>query len=254
MGDNEPTPFAAAWDEYAARSKPSAGRWPGDEWGSPELWRAWFQRLMVPAGVAQWRRAVEIGQGGGKYTALVLEAGCHEVMACDVSKQFLDVCAKRFAQEVADGRLRLRPIAEDDPYALQAAARDADWLGTIDAIYSIDTLVHVEFTAIAAYLLAATELLRIGGHVILTFADGTSDAGFRKLVADADRTIKDRGHPRTGCFRWISPELARSTASRMGFDVLICDLDPEHQRDGHLLARFADPDRASAARALRAPR
>lgn len=249
----DPSPFAASWDEYAGRSKPAAGKWPGDEWGSPNLWRAWFDRLFVPAGVEQWRRAVEIGQGGGKYTALVLESGRGEIAACDVSQRFLDVCAQRFATEIAAGRLRLRRIAEDDPRALQGVARELGWLGTVDAVYSIDTLVHVEFTAVAAYLCAATELLRPGGHLILTFADGTSDAGFKKLVGDIDRVVRDHGHPRTGCFRWVSPELIRTTATRLGFDVLICDLDPEHHRDGHLLARFADPARAAAARALRAP-
>lgn len=85
----------------------------------------------------------------------------------------------------------------------------------------------------------------------MTFADGTSVAGFHKLVLDLDRVIGDRGHPRTGCFRWFSPQLVQATAERMGYQVLICDVDPEHRRDGHLLARFVDPERAAAVRAVR---
>ncbi|MBI5850927.1 MAG: class I SAM-dependent methyltransferase [Planctomycetes bacterium] len=197
----DPSPFAASWDEYAGRSKPAAGKWPGDEWGSPNLWRAWFDRLFVPAGVEQWRRAVEIGQGGGKYTALVLESGRGEIAACDVSQRFLDVCAQRFATEIAAGRLRLRRIAEDDPRALQGVARELGWLGTVDAVYSIDTLVHVEFTAVAAYLCAATELLRPGGHWILTFRrrhrsrrEGPRASAHRLLPLGLARTHPYDGH------------------------------------------------------------
>jgi SAM-dependent methyltransferase len=244
-------PFAESWDAYARGSNRIPGVWPGDEWGDPALWQAWFERLFVPAGVQEWSRAIEIGQGGGKYTAKVLASGCREVLACDVAAQFIDVCRERFPTEVAQGRLHLRQIDEGDPYALQTACRELQWHGQADAVYSIDTLVHVEFTAVAAYLLAATELLRPGGHFLMTFADGSSAAGFHKLVLDIDRVVHDHGHPRTGCFRWVTPELVRITSERMGFEVLLCDLDPVHQRDGHLLARFADPKTAAAVRAMR---
>lgn len=246
-------PFADSWNSYADAANRGPGTWPGDEWGDAQLWRAWFDRLFVPAGVGRWSKAIEIGQGGGKYTAMAFAAGCREVLACDVSDRFLEVCRERFAPELAQGRLHLRCIDETDPDSLQRAADELQWRGQVDAVFSIDALVHVEFTAIAAYLLAATELLRPGGHFLMTFADATSEPGFRKLVQDIDRVVRERGHPRTGCFRWLAPELVRSVAQRMGFEVLICDLDPAHGRDGHLLAKLVDPERASLVRSLRLP-
>ncbi len=243
--------FGAAWDDYARRTAPASGAWPGDEWGDEKLWSAWFRRLFEPFGVAGWKRAIEIGPGSGKYTSRVLAAGPCEVLALDVSEQFQSLCARRLAAEVAARRLHLKLIDERDPHALRAAARERGWLGGVDAVVSIDTLVHLTTTQIAMLLLDATEALRPGGVFIGTFADATSPAGRKKLVADIDRVVAAGGSPDTGCFHWTSPEAIRSLGRAFGYDVPLCELDPEHGRDGLFVLRFADATRAAEARAAR---
>lgn len=244
--------FASAWDDYAARSQPPPGGWPGDEWGDERLWSAWFTRLFEPCGVAKWRRAIEVGQGAGKYTARVLAAapGC-ELLAIDVSERFQTLCARRLAAEVAAGRLHFARVDErdSDPVAREAARRD--WSGSVDAVFSIDTLVHLTMHQLAALLLGATAALKPGGWFIGTFADGTSEGGLRKLISDVPRVLAAGGDPATGCFHWSSPQAIAALARCCGFEVVRCDLDPEHRRDGHFVLRLADLAAAAAARARR---
>ena len=202
-------------------------------------------------GVSEWHRAVEVGQGTGKYTRLVLEASSCEVLCCDVSQTFLDLCAQRLQAHAS--RLHLACIEGRDPDAIRGAADQQGWLGSADAVYSIDALVHLPFTTVANTMLAATEVLREGGRFITSFAHGLTEAGFAKLVGDIDRTMRAGGHPETGCFHWISPELIRTTATRMGYEGDVCDADPAHHRDGHFVARLVDPELAKRARGLRQP-
>ena len=237
-----------AWDSYVESAKTRGEKWPGDDWGDEELWRLWFERLFVPFGVATWERAIEIGQGTGKYTKQVLRAGPTHVLACDVSSHFLELCGERLTDYVSTKRLHLRRIKENDPCALQAAVRELGWSGHVDALFSIDTMVHLSFTAVACYMLAGTEVLRRDGYLIFTFANGRSGPGLRKMIQDMDQTVRGGGHPGTFCFHWISPELVRSTASFMGYSVEICDLDPHHGRDGHFVGMFTDPEKAEQAR------
>jgi SAM-dependent methyltransferase len=233
--------FAAAWDSYVAGAPAPAGRWPGDEWGDATLWRAWFERLFEPFGVRQWQRAIEIGPGGGKYTERVLAAGPVTLAALDVSPAFQSVCAKRLAAPIAAGRLRQRLIDERDPDAVAGAAAELGWLGQVDAVFSIDTLVHLTTTQIAALLRSAVRALRPGGVFVGTFADATSQPGLGKLLADVDRVVRAGGDPATGCFHWTSPEILRGLAERCGYEVVLCDRDPRHGRDGHFVFRLAPP-------------
>jgi SAM-dependent methyltransferase len=251
-GPAAPARFAAAWDRYVAQSVPGGVQWAGDEWGDEALWQAWFARLFVPHGVASWRRAIEIGPGGGKYTQRVLDAGNATVAALDVSAAFQQVCAQRLAAHVANGRLLLRLVDERDPDAIERVAGELGWLGTVDAVFSIDTLVHLTTTQIAALLLSATRALRPGGVFVGTFADATSARGLDKLLADADRVVRAGGDPATGCFHWTAPEVMRALARRCGYEVALCDLDPAHARDGHFVLTFRDAAAAAAAKAARA--
>lgn len=242
--------FQKAWDRYAAKAARGSD-WAGDEWGRPELWQSWFERLFRKTQVESWARAVEIGQGTGKYTRLVLEAGKCEVLACDVSSVFLDYCRRRQASFVEQRRLHLALIKENDPRSIQDACAARGWSGEVDALYSMDALVHLPFTQIACYMLAGTEVLRLGGHLLFSFADGTSAAGHAKLLADIDQAVVRSCDPATACFHWNSPQLIRTFAERIGYEVLVCDLDPIDGRDGHFVARLVDRQLGVAARAAR---
>src|SRR5437870_2344780 len=87
--------YGSQWDNYVRTWGDSASgqlAWPGDEWGTPQTWERVFNWLFVPAEVASWKRAVEIGPGSGKYTLKVLESSPAEVRAYDISGRFLEVC------------------------------------------------------------------------------------------------------------------------------------------------------------------
>ena len=250
--DAKPKPhFATAWDRYVDVAKQAGQAWPGDDWGDATLWDAWCRRLLLDHGAATWRRAVEICQGTGKYTSRLLAASSCTVLACDVSERFLSLCRDRLAEHVASGRLRTRLIDERDPDGVAAAVGNEHWTGAVDAVFSIDTLVHLTFTQLTAIMLAATSALKDRGLLAFTFACGTSEPGRKKLLADLDRVLKEGSNPTTGCFHWVSPELVRTTAEALGFQVLVCDVDPMHGRDGHFVGRFVDGARAMNAQALR---
>jgi SAM-dependent methyltransferase len=245
--------FASAWDAYVAGSNAPDGRWPGDEWGDEYLWNAWFERLFAAFGVDEWERAVEIGQGAGKYTERVLRGSSTQILALDVSPAFQELCKRRLAHDIAEGRLLLRQVDERDPDALARAVEAAGWTGHVDAVFSIDTLVHLTITQLTALLLGATKALRAGGLFIGTFANATSRRGQDKLLADIDRVMRAGGDPSTGCFHWSSPDLISALGIRCGYTVELCDADPAHERDGHFVLRFTDPAAAAEALASRRP-
>lgn len=251
VAEGEDRGFGKAWDSYVDTAKRDGQLWPGDDWGEASLWDAWFRRLLLDFGAATWSRAVEVGQGTGKYTARTLAAGTGEVLACDVSARFLELCAERLADYVRAARLHLRQIGERDPDGLRNAVQAHGWDGTVDAVFSIDTLVHLTFTQVAAVMLNAALCLRDGGVLAFTFACGTSTAGMTKLVTDLDRVIRAGSDPMTGCFHFVSPDMVRGVAEAMGFDVAICDVDPLHGRDGHFVGHLRDRARAVACDGLR---
>lgn len=242
--------YGNSWDEYVVRARANGHEWPGDEWGDPDLWRRWFDVLFVPFGVAEWSRAVEIGQGTGKYTRLALDAGCETILACDVAQSFLDLCRDRLADDVAKGRVAVALLDERDPQALRNVVVEHGWEHEVDAVFSIDALVHVPFTFIASYLLQASAVLRENGRFITTFANGVTDAGQHKLLDDVDRVVRAGASPDSGCFHWIAPDLIARTAESIGYRVDVCGPDPVHGRDGHFVATLVDLDRANAARTL----
>jgi cyclopropane fatty-acyl-phospholipid synthase-like methyltransferase len=138
-----------------------AGRaWVGDEWGTPAGWRQTFTELFRPADVAAWRHAVELGPRSGKYTIPVLEASGAAVRAYDVSPAFLDSCARRCREWITTGYLTLRHLPGVRADELLQDLRHAGWTDRrVDAVYSIDAMVHVDLQYLIAYLLTATLVL-----------------------------------------------------------------------------------------------
>jgi SAM-dependent methyltransferase len=130
--------------------------WPlaGDEWseawGGPshQWWQTLFPRLQgyVPAG-----RILEIAPGYGRWTHFLKDL-CDEMVIVDLSQACVDHCSQRFADDdhitafVNDGKSL--EMIED---------------GSIDFVFSFDSLVHVEHDVIEAYVAQlATKLTRNG--------------------------------------------------------------------------------------------
>ncbi|MGE0724558.1 MAG: trans-aconitate 2-methyltransferase, partial [Alphaproteobacteria bacterium] len=195
--------YEAFWDLYVqsvfpqirAATDPAAERlrWPGDEWGTPEIWEKIYEMVFAPAIQPSTARIVEIGPGAGKYTAMVLDRQpAARVLAFDVSPAYLQVLAERLAPAIAAGRLeaiRLEP--EWDHLARAIEARG--WGGSVDLLFSIDAMVHVDLQYLVAYWTCAARVLRPGAALIMSVADATSPHGFAKLMADVPTYFAAQG-------------------------------------------------------------
>jgi hypothetical protein len=241
--------YSRFWDTYVVeqfeRNKRAVGRdfeYPGDEWGSPTEWEAQFQRLFTPAGVHEWERAIEIGQGSGKYSIKVLSQSAAVLHAFDVSAEFLKVCERRCQDWVRRGRLRLNLLNTDRPDYILAETTRHGWRRRVDGFYSIDSMVHVDLQYLVSYLITAGLVLRPGGKLILTLADATSDAGWRKLLEDIKPFFPLQGRP-SAKFEWLNPFFVVQILMRIGFTV---DLVDALHRDMRIVARLGDPAKADA--------
>lgn len=216
--------YANEWDKYV-EDHPLK---PGDEWGSPAMWESIFGRYFY--GVGTWKRAIEIGAGAGKYTKKVLDtAHSCEIAAVDVSKRFLDVLMENVSKPVymKDGRLRVHPfLLEFDKIAsyspLAEVCGKKDWpLATVDAVYSIDAMVHVEWPLVVSYIDSAYQVLRQGGVIILSLANACSEGGFAKLKNEIPLLYRANLNP-DGKFHYTSPEMVIKALER-GFNIETLD-------------------------------
>lgn len=218
--------YSRHWDQYIEREwdvirqqRGDEVEWPGDEWGNPEAWEHIFQTLFVRYGaVDTWQRAVEIGQGAGKYTVKVLGNPDVNVRAYDVSARFLEVCAERCQDHVKSGRLDLRQIDVSAPDFLMSDLQD--WRRQIDALYSIDAMVHVDLQYLMAYLITAAALLRQDGKLVMTLATTGTEEGFTRLANDVSRYWSAQGRPTgSGKLEWVSGSMLESLLPRLGFEI-----------------------------------
>jgi hypothetical protein len=226
------------WDRHVETWAGAEGLdWPGDEWGTPELWEQLFEKMFVPFGVADWASAVEIGGGSGKYTEKVLSRSDPvHVIDFDVSGKFLDVCRRRLASYVDSGRLELVPIPSKRSSEVFLEIERRGLVRQLDGFYSIDSMVHVDLQYLIAYLITAALTLRPGGHLILTLADATSERGFAYLVARMASLYPRQGEP-TAKFEFLSPEIVRFVLGRLGFEITFFEhLFPG--RDIHVVAKL----------------
>lgn len=228
--------YVADWDQHFSRQ----GRleWPGDEWGSSKVWEAVHRRMFVPAGLEQWRRAVEIGPGSGKYTLQALRNPELTVRAYDVSRSFLDICGQRCEAAIQEARLSLHLLHLEHPYELLADLTAAGWRREVDAFFSIDTMVHVDLQDLIVYFITAALTLKPEGKLLVTLSNATSELGFRLLLREISKCYGQSAGP-YGRFRWLSPQIPELILPRLGFRVDSLSTAP---RDIYLIATLTDPE------------
>ncbi len=209
------------WDYYAAKVQPRDDFWPGDEWGSEATWDLLFRRLFEPSGVSGWRRCVEIGAGSGKYSLKTLRASSAELIAADISAGYQSHFRARMEQEGLAHRVT-PVLIDNDSGALLRHIAARNWVGEVDALYSIDAMVHVDLQYLIAYLVTAAHVMREGGKLIMTVANACSRLGFEKLVADARRMFQ-RMHTHSAKFEWMSPDQVQFLLSKLAFEIDIMD-------------------------------
>ena len=259
----------------ALRADPMAGPTPGAEAGRPEGYPEYWtrhasralaagttlrpdgpsvhDRLLANAGGEGWSHAVEIGLGDARYTAEALAASPDlRVLGFDVSPPVLEAAATRLAPHVAAGRLALHRIDPMQPGGLLRLVEEAGLARKVDAVFSIDALVHVGLQYQVAYWVSAALVLKPGGWLILSVADATSAAGFASLVSDLPAALRARGRPGSR-LEYLSPGLVKPLLERCGFEVpYIWNWNPanggDEGRDLYVMARLARPELAEALR------
>lgn len=249
MSDGNPakSTYARNWDRYVDHwddFNNADGRlsWPGDEWGTPESWEQVWTALFVPSGALDWERAVEIGPGSGKYTLMVAERTAASIVAYDVSERFLGICRGRCENLVTTRRLDTVLLAGVDPGEMLADVEARGWRRKLDAMYSIDAMVHVDLQYLIVYFITAGLTLRPGGSLVLSLSNTASDDGFAKLVDDISWTFPTQADPNgSGKFEWVTPDLVDGVLTRLGFAITTAHTNG---RDQHLVAQLVDPDRA----------
>jgi SAM-dependent methyltransferase len=135
----------AAWEDHGEEWS----QWFGD---SDLLWHGVIRpriRHSLPAAVG-----VEIACGHGRCTRF-LAAECEQLIAIDLSQEILDVCAGRLSDldnvtyRVTDGMTL--PVED----------------GSVDFVFSWDSLVHAEADVLDAYVGEIARVLRPGGSAFL---------------------------------------------------------------------------------------
>jgi cyclopropane fatty-acyl-phospholipid synthase-like methyltransferase len=246
--------YGELWDRYVAESFPklqegdSRLTYPGEEWGNEASWQRIFDKLFVPAGVANWDAAIEIGGGGGKYTERVLRANGHvRVFGFDVSKNFLEATGARLTEFVAANRLTLTEIDPVAPDAMFRLIEQAGLVRKLDAMFSIDAMVHVDLQYLFTYWVNAALTLKPGGRILMTLADPTTESGLQKITRDIRKFYKFQGRicPK---FEYLSAEIVRHTLGELGFAIEVLEpwsyWEGRPARDLYLIARLDDTKKA----------
>lgn len=250
--------YGELWDRYVAESFPklqesdSRLTYPGEEWGNEQSWQRIFDKLFTPSGVANWDAAIEIGGGGGKYTERVLRANDKvRVFGFDVSKNFLDATAARLGDFVANGRLTLTEIDSVAPDAMTTLIEKAGLKRKVDAMFSIDAMVHVDLQYLFTYWVNAAQVLKPGGRILMTLADPTTESGLQKITRDIRKFYKFQGRicPK---FEYLSEEIVRHALGELGFEIESLDAwsywDGRPARDLYLIAKLVDVAKAETFR------
>jgi len=215
------TPVIEEWEWYArnhARGRGASGAPLGDEWNTPEsigaecaaseLVAHLDDRVFAPflAPLAPLGTALEIGAGGGRFTALLADRA-RLVLAADTAPTMLALLAERFREHPNVRPLRLdgRSLAGVDD-------------GSVDLVFTYDVFVHLSAWEIANYLAEFQRVLRPGGRAIVHHANTLSPLGFRKFQADVAR--ERAGLPPAGRFPAMTPELFARLAEAAGLGLV----------------------------------
>lgn len=132
----------------------------GEEWTPADpRWKAAIVRYSMQPYLRGGETILEIGPGGGRWTAELLRLEPRRIIAVDLTERCIELCRKRFLREP---RLELH---RNDGRDLSFVADD-----TIDFIYSFDVFVHVEAPEIDAYFGEFARVLRPGGRAAIHYA------------------------------------------------------------------------------------
>jgi len=232
---SEPQMIVSGWDTYAKQWKPDASlvedgfkvEHLGDEWTGEvatkssttygldrEVTRHFDQYLStrlldpyIPPGAAD---GLEIGPGGGRLTALLLQRA-RTLHLVEPSEAMLDLLHSRFRKEKhlryyhTDGRT-LPPLAEP----------------SLDFVISLDVFVHFEPRLTYWYLRQISRLLKPGGTCVIHYGNVLTSIGWKQFQLDLESNIERRAI--FGAFGVMCPALMDAFLRSLGFQVVSLDI------------------------------
>lgn len=220
------TRYERQWDDYSRfwDEDPHFRRYRflGDEWGSEE-WIAHNVDTFVLPYLDRSSRVVEIGPGGGRYTARLI-GNCAELIGVDVSGEMVRRAAERFRHhdsvriQKGDGRT-LAGIGD----------------GEIDLVFSFNTFVQIGLEDLYGYLLEIGRVLRPGGHAVLQYAEFSGDEGWSYFLSQRNAWSDDP--EQRGRFCELTLSSMDLLADRAGLEVA---RNQHVARDGLVVVRRPD--------------
>jgi len=234
--------YADDWNEYVRNSNSyskmeptNKGRtdlkYPGDEWGTLEEWTAYSDKFLKPflpddsSGMA-----VEIGQGSGKYTLQVIDK-TSQMICFDVSEEFVKVAKERLTPYVGENKVHFELLKLQNCNEIVDILQRRHLKGKIDLFFSVDSMVHVELHTLIAYFINASQCLKLGGHMTMSVASCTTDAGFARLLDEIPWCYG--GMRPSHQFYFLSKDIICFILLKLGFEIVLFD----EQRDINFVAR-----------------
>lgn len=216
------------WDNYVVAMKSNTKINPGDEWGNKDHWEILMNEIQSVVSISENRVFLEIGQGSGKYTKMILDRYPNSKVHCfDISSKYLDVA--RDVLKNYEGRVTYNQLGNDVNEIIDRMKDQR-----VDCFFSMDAMVHVDLQILISYMISARVVLKSEGKLIMTLADCLNTEGFRKLLQDAPAYYKLSGSPSTQ-FRWLSRDLVTGILNKVGFNSVNIDVTPD-QRDMLVIA------------------
>lgn len=211
--------YGAEWDEYAENWQPEGDEIAhiGDEWVGKNAGaatnRTEYERLITSRYIAPFITAedavLEIGIGGGKTSALLLQS-CGSLQCADVSQNMIEATRKRFK---GDKRVSFVKLNGLDFAGIPPAS--------LDVCFIFDTLVHVEPRDIFNYLVRIPALLK--GKRLCVFHHGnmTSELGFQYFLREYQGNVA--GQRSKWPFSVMTDHIMQRFLDHLGYKVILND-------------------------------
>ncbi|MHA7967371.1 class I SAM-dependent methyltransferase [Paenibacillus sp. CAU 1782] len=134
--------------------------------------------------------------------ANILKDKYKKIILCDISRDALDYCSKRFINE------RNFDYIQSEPESLSIESE------TLDFIYSWDAMVHFNYKMMDIYISEFSRILKTGGYCFIHHSNLNS------VVSGQGNSVSDNFHENPHWRSNISSNDIKRMAKRNGFDIL----------------------------------
>jgi SAM-dependent methyltransferase len=189
----------------------------GDQWNAPERYgmdgvsseeylSVIEEKAIEPFLGGDCGTVLEIGPGGGRYSAVLLRR-CDRLIAADTSKAMLKLLNKRF-----EGESRLETMHIDGTGVPKVPDH------SVDVVFSFGVFVHLHEWDFYNYLTEMKRVLKPGGKAFIQHANTESELGWEKFLRDLPRTVSK--HKPFSTFSVMTPAMMRMFVERAGMEVI----------------------------------